>query len=174
MKMLQFWKAGIEMSFLKNLFNNKEMFEIGAPMAGKAVSVKEVNDPTFSEDILGKGMAIRPTDGKVFAPCDGEVDLIFETGHAVSMMTSFGAELLLHIGLDTVNLKGKHFTIHANIGDQVKKGDLLLEFDLAAVVADGYDPITPMIICNHHDFGTMELKIGNTVVPGDTVMAVAK
>jgi len=162
------------MSFLKNLFNNKEMFEIAAPMAGQAVSVKEVNDPTFSEDILGKGLAIRPADGKVFAPCDGEVDMIFETGHAVSMMSSFGAELLLHIGLDTVNLKGKYFTIHANIGDQVKKGDLLLEFDLAAVVAEGYDPITPMIICNCNDFGTMDLKIGSAVKPGETVMEVAK
>lgn len=162
------------MSFLKNLFNNKEKFEIGAPMAGRAVSVKEVNDPTFSEDILGKGLAILPSDGKVYAPCDGEVDMIFETGHAVSMMTAFGAELLLHIGLDTVNLKGKHFTIHAGIGDQVKKGDLLLEFDLAAIVAEGYDPITPMIICNYHDYETMDLKIGEKVMPGDTVMEVCK
>ena len=162
------------MSFLKNLFNNKDMYEIGAPMAGKVVSVKEVNDPTFSEDILGKGLAIVPSDGKVFAPCDGEVDMIFETGHAVSMMTAFGAELLLHIGLDTVNLKGKHFTIHAGIGDQVKKGDLLVEFDLSAVVAEGYDPITPMIICNYNDFGTMDLQIGRTVAPGETVMEVAK
>ena len=150
------------------------MYEIGAPMAGKVVSVKEVNDPTFSEDILGKGLAIVPSDGKVFAPCDGEVDMIFETGHAVSMMTAFGAELLLHIGLDTVNLKGKHFTIHAGIGDQVKKGDLLVEFDLSAVVAEGYDPITPMIICNYNDFGTMDLQTGRTVAPGETVMEVAK
>lgn len=150
------------------------MYEIGAPMAGKVVSVKKVNDPTFSEDILGKGLAIVPSDGKVFAPCDGEVDMIFETGHAVSMMTAFGAELLLHIGLDTVNLKGKHFTIHAGIGDQVKKGDLLVEFDLSAVVAEGYDPITPMIICNYNDFGTMDLQIGRTVAPGETVMEVAK
>lgn len=162
------------MSFLKNLFNNKDMYEIGAPMAGKVVSVKEVNDPTFSEDILGKGLAIIPADGKVYAPCDGEVDMIFETGHAVSMMTAFGAELLLHIGLDTVNLKGKHFSIHAGIGDQVKKGDLLVEFDLPAVVAEGYDPITPMIICNYNDFGTMDLKIGMSVESGDTVMEVAK
>lgn len=162
------------MSFLKNLFNNKDMYEIGAPMAGKVVSVKEVNDPTFSEDILGKGLAIIPADGKVYAPCDGEVDMIFETGHAVSMMTAFGAELLLHIGLDTVNLKGKYFTIHAGIGDQVKKGDLLVEFELPAVVAEGYDPITPMIICNYNDFGTMDLKIGKSVESGETVMEVAK
>lgn len=150
------------------------MYEIGAPMAGKVVSVKEVNDPTFSEDILGKGLAIIPADGKVYAPCDGEVDMIFETGHAVSMMTAFGAELLLHIGLDTVNLKGKYFTIHAGIGDQVKKGDLLVEFELPAVVAEGYDPITPMIICNYNDFGTMDLKIGKSVESGETVMEVAK
>ena len=162
------------MSFLKNLFNNKEMFAVGAPLAGEAVSVKEVNDPTFSEDILGKGIAIRPTDGKVYAPCDGEVDMIFETGHAVSMTTPFGAELLLHIGLDTVNLKGKHFTIYANIGDKVTKGDLLLEFDLAAIVAEGYDPITPVVVCNCGDFGTLDMKIGKTVLPGDTVIEMAK
>lgn len=161
------------MSFLKNLFN-REVYVIGAPLAGQAVSVKEVNDPTFSENILGKGIAIRPTDGKVYAPCGGEVDMIFETGHAVSMITDFGAELLLHIGLDTVNLKGKYFTIYANNGDKVQKGDLLLEFDLAAITAEGYDPITPVIICNYHDFGHMENKIGMAVQPGDAVIEVGK
>ena len=80
---------------------------IGAPVAGEAVEIQQVSDPTFGQEILGKGIAIKPSEGRVVAPCDGTVDMMFDTGHAVSLVADFGAEILIHVGLDTVNLKGK-------------------------------------------------------------------
>lgn len=161
------------MAFFKKLFG-KKTDDIAAPLKGTAVSIKEVNDPTFSEEILGKGIAIRPSEGKVFAPCDATVDMMFETGHAVSLVADFGAEILIHVGLDTVNLKGKHYTIHANAGDKVTAGQLLIEFDKDAIIAEGYDVITPVIICNSGDYGTFNVHVGAEVEPGDVVIELAK
>lgn len=161
------------MAFLKKLFG-KKTDAIASPLKGQAVSIKEVNDPTFSEELLGKGIAIRPTEGKVYAPCDATVDMMFETGHAVSLVAEFGAEILIHVGLDTVNLKGKHYTIHAGAGDKVTKGQLLIEFDKDAIVAEGYDVITPVVVCNSSDFSTFDVHVGADVVPGDTVIELAK
>lgn len=160
------------MSFLKKLFT-KQTDEIGSPLKGTAVSVTEVDDPTFSENLLGKGIAIRPADGKIYAPCDGTVDMMFETGHAVSILADNGAELLIHIGLDTVNLRGRHYSIHVNAGDKVCKGDLLIEFDKDAIVAEGYDIITPVIVCNVADFPTFLTHEG-PVEPGDCILELAK
>ena len=100
---------------------------IGSPCKGKAVALTEVPDPTFSEKILGDGFAVIPSEGKIYAPADGEVTVVFDTLHAITMTTDQGAELLIHIGLDTVTLKGAPFTAHVAAGDHVKKGDLLLE-----------------------------------------------
>lgn len=161
------------MSLFKKLFS-KKTDEIASPLQGKDVSIKEVNDPTFSEEILGKGIAIRPSEGKVYAPCDATVDMMFETGHAVSLLADCGAEILIHVGLDTVNLKGKHYTIHANAGDKVAKGTLLIEFDKDAIIAEGYDVITPVIVCNSGDYTTFNTFVGKDVVPGDTVIELAK
>ena len=135
------------MGFFKKLFGSA-MDEVYAPVAGEAVPVTEVSDPTFGEEILGKGIAFRPTEGQIFAPCDATVDLMFDTGHAVSLVADHGAEILIHVGLDTVKLKGEHYTVHVKNGDKVKKGDLLIEFDPAAISAAGFDVITPMVICN--------------------------
>lgn len=168
------------MGFFKNLFGGKEeavapaLNALGAPVAGEAVSISEVSDPTFGQEILGKGIAFRPSEGKVFAPCDASVDLMFDTGHAVSLVADFGAEILIHVGLDTVNLKGEHFTVHAHNGDKVKKGDLLIEFDVAAIAAAGYDVITPMVICNTPDYTTVNIHAGKTVAPGDLVLELGK
>lgn len=161
------------MALFKKLFG-KKTDEIASPLKGRAVSIKEVNDPTFSEEILGKGVAICPAEGKVYAPCDATVDMMFETGHAVSLVADFGAEILIHVGLDTVNLKGKHYTIHANAGEKVTKGQLLIEFDKDAIIADGYDVITPIIICNSGDFSTFYAHVGKDVIPGDVVIELAK
>lgn len=168
------------MGFFKNLFGGKgeaaapALNVLGAPVAGEAVSISEVSDPTFGQEILGKGIAFRPSEGKVFAPCDASVDLMFDTGHAVSLLADFGAEILIHVGLDTVNLKGEHFTVHAKNGDKVKKGDLLIEFDVAAIAAAGYDVITPMVICNTPDYATVNIHAGKTVAPGDLVLELGK
>ncbi len=167
------------MGFFQKLFGSgqakaPEKWQIFAPVAGEAVPISQVSDPTFGQEILGKGVAIRPSEGKVFAPCDATVDLMFETGHAVSLIASFGAEVLIHVGLDTVNLKGEHFTVHAKGGDKVSKGDLLIEFDKDAIAAAGYDVITPIVICNTPDYAVIEPHTGKTVAPGDVVMELAK
>ena len=113
-------------SSLKKMFGGKEEKKtVLAPAAGKAVSLKEVNDPTFSQEILGKGVAIIPSEGKIVAPADGTISVFFETKHAVSISAENGAEIIVHVGLDTVNLKGEHFTAHKQQGDKVKAGEIL-------------------------------------------------
>ena len=148
--------------------------EIGSQVNGKAVPISKVSDPTFGEEILGKGVAIQPADGKIYAPADGTIEMLFDTKHAVSMTTTEGVELLVHIGLDTVALKGEHFTAHKENGDAVKKGDLLISVDLEAVKAAGYDVITPMVVCNTSDYQTVEAVTGSDVNPGDTVLILKK
>ena len=161
------------MGFFKKLFG-KSMDELCAPVAGNAVPVSQVPDPTFAEEMLGKGIAIEPTEGKVYAPCDATVDMMFETGHAVSLIADFGAEVLIHIGLDTVTLKGKHFTVHAANGQKVKKGDLLIEFDAEAIKAEGFNIITPMLVCNSDNYGTFNTNVGKAVTNADVVIELAK
>lgn len=157
------------------IFKKKEsIMEIGAPVKGEAVPIQEVSDPTFGDEILGKGVAVRPADGRIFAPADGEVTLLFDTLHAVSITSEDGAEILVHVGLDTVSLKGEHFNAHVKTGDKVKKGDLLLTVDLEQVKAAGFDVITPMIICNTDDFKAVEAVTKSAVEPGDTVLRLTK
>lgn len=145
-----------------------------APVKGECVPVSEVSDPTFGQEILGKGIAIKPSEGKVLAPCDATVDMMFDTGHAVSLVTDFGAEVLIHVGLDTVELKGKHYTIHAKKGDKVKKGQLLIEFDPEAIKADGYDVITPVVICNSDDYSEIIPHTGSAVTNDDVILEFKK
>ncbi len=161
------------MGFFKNLFS-KPVDSLYAPMAGKAVAITEVPDPTFAEGMLGNGIAIEPSEGKVYAPCDATVDMMFTTGHAVSLVADFGAEILIHVGLETVGLEGKPFTVHVSNGDKVKKGQLLIEVDLDAVKAAGLPTITPMIICNTDDYPTFNTFAGKTVTNNDVVISVAK
>lgn len=145
---------------------------LGAPAKGKAVPLSEVNDPTFSEGMLGDGVAVIPAEGKIYAPVDGEVGMVFDTLHAVSITADFGAEVLIHVGLDTVKMNGDGFTGHVQAGDKVKKGDLLLEVDLEKVKAAGYDTITPVLICNTDDYASVEGLSGKDVVPGDDVIKI--
>ena len=161
------------MGFFDKLFG-KKLEAYCAPIAGKAVPITEVPDPTFAEGMLGNGIAIEPTDGKVCAPCDATVDMMFTTGHAVSLVADTGAEILIHVGLDTVMLKGKHFTIHAKSGDQVKKGDLLIEFDLEAIKAAGFNTITPMVVCNSDAYATFNTHVGKAVSNADVVVELGK
>lgn len=147
---------------------------LGAPAAGRAVSIKEVNDPTFAEEILGKGVAVIPSEGKIYAPADGEIGMVFDTLHAVSLTTEYGAEVLIHVGLDTVKMKGEGFEGHVKAGDKVKKGDLLLTVDLEKVKAAGYDIITPMLICNTGDYASVEAMADKQVAAGDDVLSVVE
>ena len=141
---------------------------------GKTVAISNVSDPTFGEEILGKGVAIIPAEGRIYAPADGTIEMLFDTMHAVSMTTSEGVELLIHIGLDTVALKGEHFTAYKGNGDSVKKGELLIEADLDAVKKAGYDVITPVVVCNTSDYQTVETVTDQEVEPGDTVLILNK
>lgn len=157
---------------LKKLFGGEEQAEkvIAAPVSGRAVPMSEVSDPTFSQEILGKGAAIIPSEGKVLAPADGIITMVFDTKHALSIQTENGAELIIHIGLDTVQLKGQFFEAHVNAGDKVKKGDLLLDFDIDKIKEAGYDVITPLIVCNTPKFPKMECISGADVIAGETTV----
>jgi PTS system beta-glucosides-specific IIC component len=161
------------MGFFKKLFS-KPVDSFYAPMAGKAVPITEVPDPTFAEGMLGNGIAIEPTEGKVYAPCDATVDMMFTTGHAVSLVADCGAEILIHVGLETVSLEGKPFTVHVANGDKVKKGQLMIEVDLEAIKAAGLPTITPMLICNTDDYPTFNTYVGKSVTSSDVVIELAK
>ena len=160
--------------FFKKKESKESGYVLGSPVKGKAVPLTEVNDPTFAQEMLGKGVAVIPSEGRIFAPADGKVDMVFDTLHAVSMVTDFGAEILIHLGLDTVKMKGEGFQGHVKSGDQVKKGDLLLELDLEKVKAAGYDTITPMIVCNTPDYASVEVLAGKEVAVGDDVAVLTK
>ena len=162
------------MGLFGKLFGKEESGIITAPVSGKLVSIKEVNDPTFSEEILGKGVAIIPSDKQICAPATGTVTTVFPTGHAAALTTDDGAGILIHIGLDTVKLDGKHFTIHVSEGQKVSKGDLLLEADLEQIKAEGYDTITPIIICNSDDFSEISPADFQDVKQGEKVLTLRK
>ena len=157
---------------LKKLFGGEEKEEkiIAAPVNGTAIPMSQVSDPTFSQEILGKGTAVIPSDGRVVAPADGLVTMVFDTKHAISMQTDNGAELIIHIGLDTVQLKGQYFDAHVAAGDKVKQGDLLLDFDIDKIKEAGYDVTTPVIICNTPQFPKMECVKGMEVKAGETAI----
>ena len=161
------------MGFFDKLFG-KKLEGIYAPIAGKAVAITEVPDPTFAEGMLGNGIAIEPADGKVYAPCDATVDMMFDTGHAVSLVAESGAEILIHVGLETVGLEGKPFTVHVQNGDKVKKGQLLIEADLEAIKAAGLPTITPVLICNTDDYPIFKTHVGTAVTNADLVIELGK
>ena len=123
-----------------------------APIIGTAIAVKEVKDEAFSSEMMGKGVAIEPAKGEVYAPCDGEISVFFPTGHAIGIQAADGAEILIHVGMDTVALDGKGFTPMAKQGDKIKKGQLLLKFDMELIRKEGYSLTTPVIISNTPDY----------------------
>lgn len=145
---------------------------ITSPVEGKVIPLTEVKDPTFSQEILGKGAAIIPEKGVVYAPFDGKVDAVFETGHALGLVSEDGVELLVHVGIDTVNLKGKHFTPKKKSRDTMKKGDILLEFDIDKIKADGYDVTTPIIISNTEQFAKVKACEDKVVTKESKLLSV--
>lgn len=140
-----------------NLFKKKDKkYMIGSPVKGKSISISKVNDPTFSGELLGKGIAIIPADGNIYAPVDGDLVTVFPTGHAFTMQTDYGAEILVHIGIDTVKMQGKGFSTHMSSDSKVKKGDLIISVDLEEIKNAGYDDVVSMVICNTGDFESVE------------------
>ena len=143
---------------------------LSACLNGTVVPLAEVKDEAFASGALGDGIAIEPTDGELVAPADGEISSTFETHHAVGMTTVDGAELLMHIGIDTVKLGGKHFTYLVNEGDKVKKGQPLIRFELEAIKSEGYPVTTPLIVCNTDDYAAVAAKASGTVKQGDALL----
>jgi PTS system sucrose-specific IIC component len=141
-----------------------------APAKGSAIPLSEVHDATFAAETLGKGMAIIPTEGKIYAPFDGSLDLLYDTMHALGLTSDDGVEVLIHVGIDTVQLNGKHFKAHAKSGDEVKRGQLLLEFDIEGIRADGYSIETPVIVTNTDEYE--DVRAIHPVEPGDAVLEI--
>ena len=143
---------------------------LGACLTGKMLLMNEVEDDAFAGRMLGDGVAIEPTVGELVAPADGEITMVFDTKHAVAMTTTDGAEILMHIGIDTVKLEGKNFETLVKDGDQVKKGQPLIKFDIPAIKAAGFKCTTPCIITNWEDYSTLRpLKTGDVKVGDDFI-----
>lgn len=149
-----------------NISNSKSVYEVYVPLNGEIKPLSSVNDATFANGILGQGIAILPSEGKLYAPCKCKVSSLFDTKHAIGLTTEDGLELLIHIGLETVNLNGKYFNTKVKIGDFVKQGDLLIEFDLTAIKKEGYDTITPVLVTNADDYESVKpiMEAGEAVV----------
>ena len=165
------------MGLFDKLFGKKEEINpnhVYAPLAGEALALSEVPDPTFSSGAMGSGIAILPTDGKVCSPVNGTVDMMFDTGHAVSLISDNGIEILIHVGLETVGLAGKPFQIKVQNGQKVKKGDVLMIADLEAIQASGLPTITPVLICNTDDYTTFRTTTGKAVTNADVVIELGK
>ncbi len=155
------------------LKKDKKLY-ISSPMEGEVFPLSQVNDPVFRDKIVGDGVAILPSKGRVLAPADGTIAMLFETKHAVSIKTEQGIELLIHIGLDTVNLKGQFFTAHVSAGDMVKTGDLLVEFDMAGIREAGYELMTPVVICNMTDYSGIVPNTGLVINELEQLITVKK
>lgn len=143
-----------------------------APLTGHAIKLDEVNDAVFSQKVLGDGMAIQPAEGKVYAPFDGIVSSLFDTKHAIGLTGDNGMEVLIHIGIDTVNLQGQYYEAHVQNGDRVKKGDLLISFDQQAIEKAGYETVTPVILTNSESYQVLETVTGQDVKAGEPVLTV--
>jgi PTS system, glucose subfamily, IIA component len=156
----------------ENTETNGKTITLYSHMNGTAVKLEDVEDEVFSQKILGEGAAVEPSEGKLYAPCDGKIDSVFDTKHAVNMVSSEGVEILLHIGIDTVKLGGQYFEAHVSDGQEVKKGDLLISFDMDKIKAAGYKVTTPIIIGNTDDYASVEPVAQNSVSAGDIILKI--
>ena len=143
-----------------------------AHLNGEVVKLENVEDEAFASKVLGEGIAIEPSDGKLYAPCDGKVEMIFDTNHAINIVSREGCEILLHIGIDTVKLNGKYFKAHVSDGQEIKKGDLLISFDIEGIKDEGYKTITPMVICNTDDYSSVNPEVSGTISAGEKIIEI--
>ena len=148
--------------------------DIFAPLSGELVPIEEVPDVVFAEKIVGDGIAIKPSGNKMVAPCDGTIGKIFETNHAFSIESDSGLELFVHFGIDTVELRGEGFTRIAQEGQQVKKGDTIIEFDLALLEAKAKSTLTPVVISNMDEVKEVSKHSGAVTQAEDVIMRVKK
>ncbi|MBT2696861.1 PTS glucose transporter subunit IIA [Bacillus sp. ISL-40] len=157
-----------QQDLISNLTAEKEF---KSPVIGQMIPLSEVKDEVFSSKIMGEGIAVIPSKGELYAPVDGKIEMIFDTNHALGMTTANGAQLLFHVGIDTVRLGGKHFEPQVKVGDEVKAGDLLLKFNIDKIVAEGYDPVTMAVVTNKDKYSVKVADLKN-VDHKDTLMFV--
>lgn len=143
-----------------------------SPLQGSVIDLSEIEDAAFSSGALGAGVAIIPTEGRVVSPVDGEVISLFVTKHAIGIKSNTGAEVLIHVGMNTVALDGKHFSAFVKQGDQVKKGDTLLEFDMDAIVAAGYSMVTPVVVTNSDQFSDLVFEVNREVKSNEALIVL--
>lgn len=153
-------------------FGKKKETAIACPISGEVIEAPQIEDETFASGMLGYTVGIRPAEGKVYAPADGTISMLFDTHHAIGIETD-GVELLIHVGIDTVSLNGAPFTPHIQTGDKVRAGQLLLEFDGAAIEAAGYKQTTAVIVTNADALGEIQAELGKKQ-HGDALLRVAK
>lgn len=153
---------------------NTQPVTVYSPLTGTIIPLNQVNDPTFASELMGKGIAIIPTEGKAYAPDDGEVVSLFRTKHAIGFQTDSGVEILIHIGIDTVKLDGQYFQAHVQAGNKVKKGDLLVSFDIEAIKQAGFEVSTPIIITNSDDYQKIQtIHQSETIEKGDVLLTLS-
>ena len=148
--------------------------EIAAFASGEFIGIEKVKDPTFAQKVLGDGVAIVPSEGKIYAPCDAEVEMIMDTKHAVGLRTPAGNGLLIHVGIDTVNLEGKYFDVHVSEGQRLKKGDLILDFDREKIAAEGYDTSACLIFTEPEEGTHVDREPEKTVKAGEKIAVITK
>lgn len=159
---------------LGKLKRNRKVFMLYSPIKGEILPLRDVQDEVFSSGMLGEGIAVEPTDGKLVAPCAGVVGHVFDTHHAMNIVSDFGCEILLHIGLDTVKLKGKGFDIKVKEGQRINKGDILCVFDPEIIKGAGLKTTTPMVITNANEFSKIEARPKCPIKAGDSVLKIEK
>lgn len=152
--------------------DNHMPLTVFSPITGTVLDLFEVNDGVFSENMLGQGAAIEPSEGKIFAPFDGKVNMVFDTKHALGLTSDDGVEILIHIGIDTVQLQGKYYTIHVKDGDRIKKGDLLAEFDLQGIKSQGYRTVTPIIVTNSESYTSFKTLRTGKIQRGERFLSI--
>lgn len=156
----------------KNITNALADQVISSPITGQVIALNQVSDNVFASGVMGKGVAIIPSEGKIYSPVDGSVELVFETKHAIGLKSLDGAEILIHVGLDTVELNGGPFTVHVQAGQIVKKGDLLLDVDLEAIKASGKETVTPVIVTNSANFAKIDVKTSVQIKVGEDLLTL--
>lgn len=166
--------------FFKRLFCKKTiapqpehgMLCITSPLSGTVLALDRIDDPVFSSEALGKGCAIEPSNGEVYAPFPGVVSQVAETGHAVGITGENGVELLIHVGMDTIELGGRFFEPQIYMGDHVEQGQLLLRFEMQRIAAEGYSLVTPVVITNIDDYSAVQTLCAGKITVGQELLAV--
>ncbi|WP_343753922.1 PTS glucose transporter subunit IIA, partial [Lentibacillus halophilus] len=156
-----------------NESSQRETMDISSPLSGDVHQLSELNDDVFATELVGKGIAIDSSEGTLYAPLNGTITTVYPTGHAIGMTSDSGVEVLMHIGLDTVEIKEKLFELHVETDETVQKGQRLCEFDIDAIKAKGYHLSSPIVVTNSNDYDTIESTYQQQIKAGDPLLTVS-